>query len=322
MSLRTFAFLHPLEAERLAPFRAALPDVEFLVPDAPGLPPGIDRAEAAATSWDGPSVDDVLAAAPRLRWLQHRGAGVERLATARLVASDVVLTNGSGTHAPNIAEHVLALMLAFARGLPGLIRAQQERRWQPPSAHAVFELSGQTLLLVGVGAIGAALGARAAALGMRVVGVGRSGRAAAPPGVERVVGFEALDAALATADHVAISLPLTPQTRQCFDAARLAGVKRGAHVYNVGRGATIDLNALLSALRSGHIAGAGLDVTEPEPLPADSPLWAEPGVVITAHSAGNTPHSWERHQRLLLENLGRFARGEALLNVVDKRLGY
>jgi phosphoglycerate dehydrogenase-like enzyme len=213
-------------------------------------------------------------------------------------------------------------MLAFARQLPALVRAQQQARWQPPPPARLFELSGQTLAIVGLGAIGSALASRAAALGMRVVGVRRSAGSTAPPGVERLYAFDGLDLALAEADHVAIALPLTPQTRGLFDAARLGRMKPGAHLYNVGRGATVDADALLAALRSGRLAGAGLDVTEPEPLPSESPLWREPNVIVTAHSSGLTPRSFERYARLLLDNLGRWVRGEALLNVVDKRLGY
>jgi D-2-hydroxyacid dehydrogenase (NADP+) len=321
--LATFAFLHPIDPARLAPFRAALPEVDFLVADAGRLPDGIERAEAAAIGWDAPPIDDVLAAAPRLRWLHQRGAGIDRIATPRLVASDVVLTNGSGNHAPNIAEHVLGLMLAFARRLPLLLLAQQQRRWQPPESRDVFELAGQTLAVVGLGAIGAALGQRAAALGMHVTGVVRhaEGRAA-PAGVERVVGDAELDAVLGVADHVAITLPLTGETRGLFSAARFAAMKPGAHLYNVGRGAIVDPAALLGALRSGRLAGAGLDVTDPEPLPADSPLWSEPGVIITAHTSGLTPRSLERYLELLQDNMRRYAGGEPLLNLVDKRLGY
>lgn len=321
--LATFAFVHPIDSAHLAPFRAALPEVEFLVADAGRIPAGIERAEAAAIGWDGPTVDDILAAAPRLRWLHQRGAGIDRIATPRLVESDVVLTNGSGNHATNIAEHVLGLMLAFARRLPVLLRAQQQRNWQPPESREVFELSGQTLAVVGLGAIGAALGERAAALGMHVIGVVRhaEGRAA-PAGVERIVGNAALDAVLGVADHVAITLPLTAETRGLFSATRLAAMKPGAYLYNIGRGAIVDHEALLAVLRSGRLAGAGLDVTDPEPLPADSPLWAEPGVIITAHTSGLTPHSLERYLALLLDNMRRYAGGEPLRNLVDKRLGY
>jgi phosphoglycerate dehydrogenase-like enzyme len=322
MPKTTFAFVHPLAPERVAVFRAAFPELEFVTGEDGRLPVGLDRAEAAAITWDGPPIDDVLAAAPCLRWLQQRGAGIDRIATPRLLASDIVLTNGSGNHAPNIAEHALAMMLAFARQLPALVRAQQASRWAPPAVDRVFELGGQTLAVIGVGAIGSALAERARALGMRVIGVRRTAAAPLPPGFERVVGIGALDTALAEADHVVLTLPATAATENLFSSARFAAMKRGAHLYNVGRGAVVDQVALLAALQSGHLAGAGLDVTEPEPLPPESPLWAEPNVVITAHSSGLTPRSFERYQRLLLDNLQRWVRGEPLLNVVDKAAGY
>jgi D-2-hydroxyacid dehydrogenase (NADP+) len=321
--LSTFAFLHPLKPAQLERFRGELPGVEFLVPDSAVLPAGIERAQAAAISWDGPPTDEVLAAVPRLQWLHQRGAGIDRIKTPRLVASGVILTNGSGNHAPNIAEHVLGMMLAFARQLPALVRAQHERAWRPPPVASLFELSGQTLAVIGFGAIGTALAQRAAALGMRVVAVRRSAATGElPPHLGAMYTIEHVDAALAGADHVAITLPLTSETRGLFSAPRLAAMKRGAYLYNVGRGAVLDHDALLAALRSGHLAGAGLDVTDPEPLPASSPLWVEPGVQITAHSSGLTPRSFERYQALLIENMRRFDRGEDLLNVVDKARGY
>lgn len=322
MTLRTFAFVHAIRDEQLQSFRDALPDVEFLVPDGTGLPEGLHRAEAAAISWESPPIDDILDAAPALQWLHQRGAGIDRIATPRLLASRLLLTNGSGNHAPNIAEHVLGLMLAFARQLPALIHAQRERRWQPPAARSLFELSGQTLVVVGFGAIGRALAQRAGALGMKVIGVRRSAPATPGDGMARIVAMAELDAVLADADHVAIAAPLTAQTRDLFSTQRFAAMKPGAYLYNVGRGAIVDHAAVLAALRSGRLAGAGLDVTEPEPLPPDSPLWDEPNVIVTAHSSGLTPRSFERYQALLVDNLRRFARGEPLLNVVDVRRGY
>jgi D-2-hydroxyacid dehydrogenase (NADP+) len=323
MRLSTFAFLHPIEEAQLQVFRDALPGVEILRLDGEALPRGLDRAEAAAIAWTGPPIDAILDAAPRLQWLHQRGAGIDRISTPKLVASDhLVLTNGSGNHAINIAEHVLGLMLAFARQLPALVRAQGERQWRPPRSETLFELSGQTLAVIGAGALGCAVAERAAAFGMRVLGVRRSPASDLPPGFAAMTAMASLGSVLHDADHVVITLPLTAETHGLFSTARLAAMKPGAHLYNVGRGGIVDQAALLAALRSGHLAGAGLDVTDPEPLPADSPLWAEPGVIVTAHSSGLTPRSWERYQALLLDNIGRFMRGEELLNVVDKRRGY
>lgn len=323
MRLRTFAFLQPIEPERLQVFRDALPGVEILTLDGDALPKGVERAEAAAISWTGPPIDAILDAATSLRWLHQRGAGVDRISTPKLMASDrLVLTNGSGNHAINISEHVLGLMLAFARQLPSLVRAQDQRQWRPPKVSGLFELSGQTLAVVGAGALGCAVAVRASAFGMRVQGVRRAAGEALPPGFASMSALADLDAVLGDADHVVVTLPLTAETRGLFSAARFAAMKPGAHLYNVGRGAIVDSASLLAALRSGRLAGAGLDVTDPEPLPADSPLWSEPGVIVTAHSSGQTPHSWQRYEALLLENLRRFQAGEPLLNVVDKRLGY
>ncbi len=322
MRLSTFAFLHPIEPAQLQCFRGAFPGVEFLQLDGDPLPKGLERAEAAAIAWTGPPIDAILDAGRGLQWLHQRGAGIDPISTPKLVASELILTNGSGNHAINIAEHVLGLMLAFARQLPALWRAQGERQWRPPAAESLFELSGQTLAVIGTGALGGAVAERSTAFGMRVLGVRRSSAGTLPPGFAAMASIASIDGALGEADHVVITLPLTAETRGLFSTARIAAMKPGAHLYNVGRGAIVDPDALLAALRSGHLAGAGLDVTDPEPLPADSPLWAEPGVIVTAHSSGLTPRSYERYQALLLDNIGRFVRGQVLLNIVDKRLGY
>jgi phosphoglycerate dehydrogenase-like enzyme len=319
--LKTFAFVHPLTPPQLQVYRTALPQIEFVASNT-GLPDGIERAQGVALHWEAPPIDQLLAAATDLQWLHLRGAGIDRIATPRLVGSGIVVTNGSGNHAPNIAEHVLALMLAFARQLPALIRSQSARVWHPPKASQVFELSGQTLLVVGWGAIGQAIGWRAAALGMKVIGVKRRIGEAPSAGVDRIVGADQLDEVLPLAQHVALTVPLTAQTRGLISVARLQKMQPGSYLYNVGRGATVDQDALVAALASGHIAGAGLDVTDPEPLPADSPLWNAPGAVITAHSSGATPHSYARFEQLLLDNLRRFSAGEPLRNMVDKRAGY
>ncbi|HEX2540262.1 MAG TPA: D-2-hydroxyacid dehydrogenase [Caldimonas sp.] len=322
MALRTFAFVHAISEAQLRPFRAAFPGIEFLMPEDHGLPQGLERAEGAAIAWDSPPIDAILDAAPALQWIHQRGAGIDRIATPRLAASGLLLTNGSGNHAINIAEHVMGLMLAFARRLPALLETQRERRWKPPPVKSLFELCGQTLVIVGFGAIGSALAQRARAFGMTVIGVRRTAAGPSREGAERVVAMSGLDAVLADADHVVLAAPLTAETHGLFSTARFKVMKRGAYLCNVGRGAIVDHDALLAALRAGQLAGAGLDVTEPEPLPAESPLWTEPNVIVTAHSSGLTPHSFERYQALLLENLGRFVRGEPLLNVVDVQRGY
>lgn len=266
---------------------------------------------------------DLLAAAPKLRWLQAGSAGVEKFLIPELVKSDIVLTNLSGVHAPNIAEHVLALILAFARGLPQLLHMQDRHRWpddedEPP---ARFELEGQTIGIVGLGDIGEALARKAHGLGMRVLATRR--HIEEPPEfIEQLIPSENLAELLAAADHVVLTLPLTEATRHTIGADELAQMKRTAYFYNIGRGGLVDQEALIAELRAGTIAGAGLDVTTPEPLPPDSPLWDLPNVLVTGHTSGNTPKYWERGIELVSENIRRFLAGESLVNEVDKAAGY
>jgi phosphoglycerate dehydrogenase-like enzyme len=266
-----------------------------------------------------------VAAAPRLRWVQATIAGVEGFLIPALRERPIVLTNFSGIAAPSIAEHVLALMLAFARGLPPLLRRQDRREWGDNHADAppTFELAGQTLGIVGLGDIGEELARRAHALGMHVQATDRdAGNGDAPAYIEALLPSERLPDLLADADHVALCLPLTPATEHLIGRDELARMGPSAYLYNVGRGEIVDQEALVAALRDGTIAGAGLDVAMPEPLPADSPLWALPNVLITGHTAGRTPLYWERGIELLIDNVRRFLAGEELRNTVDTRAGY
>lgn len=318
--LETMVVAVPLSEGHLARLRGRFPGVRFVVA-AGERPSGEELREAdAVVGWRAEA--ELLGSAPRLGWVQTGGAGVEGQPLAELAARGILVTNNSGVAAPNIAEHVLAMMLAFARGIPGLVRAQAERRWKDEAGRgAIFELGGRTLLLVGLGEIGLATAERARGFGLRIVGTRRT-EGAPPPGVDEVVPMDRLDEALAEADHVAISVPLTERTRGMFDAGRFAATKRGAYLYNVGRGGTVETAALIAALESGQLAGAGLDVTDPEPLPADSPLWGMPNVLITAHTSGGTPRYWDRGVEVLEENIRRYLAGEGLKNEVDAGEGY
>jgi len=310
----------PLGPERVERLRQRFPGVRLVVNEGAPAPADVAAADALVV-WSLPPA--VLAAAPRLRWLQTGGAGVEGFPLAELAARGIVVTNARGVHGPNMAEHALAMMLAFARGLPRLLRAQAAHRWRDEATHReVFELGGQTLLLVGLGEIASALALRAQALGLRVLAVRRRPERSAPPGVAEVLPLAELAAALGQADHVVLTLPATAGTRGLFGAAEFAAMRRGAYFYNLGRGATVDTAALVAALERDHLGGAGLDVVDPEPLPADSPLWDLPNVLITAHTAGATPRYWDRGLALIETNLDRFLRGEPLRNVVDLGAGY
>ena len=265
---------------------------------------------------------DLMVQAPNLRWYQFWGAGADWvLQYPQLTESDVIITNGSGVHPIPITEHIFAFLFAFARGFPHAARRQVESRWKGLGHHGVFELAGKTMVLIGVGAIGKRTAMVANALDMKVIGVRRN-PAVSMPHVAHMVGPDQLHAVLPAADFVVLTVPLTSETRHLFDEAALRAMKPSAYIVNIGRGQTIDQNALVRALQEGWIAGAGLDVTDPEPLPAESPLWSMENVLITAHYAGCSPHYHDRIYDIFLANLHRYRAGEDLQNVVDKRLGY
>jgi len=271
--------------------------------------------------------DAQLARAGRLRWLSSVAAGLDGIVTPALLARGVAITSASGVHGPNIAEHLLAMILMFTRGLPRLFRAQLARRWErniTSRSGGFAELTGQTLLIVGLGRIGEALAARARPFGVRLLAVKHDPAARHDAGVavDEVLPLAALDDALGRADHVCVTLPLTPATHHLIDARRLARMRPGAYIYNVSRGAIIDEAALVEALRAGRLGGAGLDVYEEEPLPAQSPLWDLDNVILTPHVAGVTPLYYERTAALFADNLDRFLAGRPLANRFDPARGY
>jgi D-2-hydroxyacid dehydrogenase (NADP+) len=329
--LRTLLVAMSIPEAILSRFRAEFPEIRFVVPSE-GAASDAVSARATPTEDEVRDVDAIigwelplhlLEAATRLRWMHASGAGVERYELAQIAARGVTLTNSSGVSAPNMAEHVLGMMIALTRRFPRLLRAQTRREWRDEATHReVGELRGQTVLIAGIGEIGCAVAQRAAAFEMRVNGLRRRADAPPPAGFEQVFGIGDLAAALADADHVVVTLPNTPRSRGLFDPAAFAAMKPGAAIYNVGRGPVIDTAALIAALESGHLGAAGLDVTDPEPLPADSPLWEMENVLITAHTSGATPRYWERQAELIAENIRRIQRGEVPRNVVDLEAGY
>lgn len=316
--LQTLGFSIDIGAERINRLRATYPDLDVRVEvDLAKIPSTLSDADAFVGR--GRHVT-LLRDAKRLRWVQTLTAGADAVDFDMLEERGIVLTNGSGIHAPNLAEHLLMLMLAFARGLPDLMRAQQRHEWKR-EGHRSFELAGQTLCIIGLGDIGCALAERAAALGMRITGVRRR-ILPVPTCVETVGRFDDLDDLLADADHVAICVPLTVKTNQMFDSRRIGMLKPSAYIYNIGRGEVIDQGVLIRALSEGRLAGAGLDVTTPEPLPADSPLWNLDNVIITSHTGGGSPRRMDRFLDLLIENIRRYRDGAPLRNVVDPVEGY
>ncbi|MFW5741974.1 MAG: D-2-hydroxyacid dehydrogenase [Spirochaetota bacterium] len=278
----------------------------------------LDRIEIALARFP----HDLIARAPALAWVQQQGAGADWLTRhPEARAHDFTLTSASGVHAVPISEHMLGFLLALGRGFLACIRGQRDRVWDANRDQELFELEGRRVLILGVGAIGERFAVLCRACGMETVGMRRDPSIPAD-GVDRMAATGALLAELPYADVVANTLPYTDETHHLLGADAFAAMKAGTIVVNIGRGGTIDEDALVAALRDGTVGAAGLDVFETEPLPEDSPLWDMENVLITPHYAGLTPRYNERLFDIFIDNLERYLRGGELRNVVDKRLGY
>lgn len=263
---------------------------------------------------------EIFQHAPLLRWVQALGAGVDGTLFPELVESEVVLTSEKGHVGAHLAEQAFALLLALTRGV---VRSMRERAWEGRASIRAdcWELTERTMGVVGLGGTGVEVAKRAAAFGMRVVAVDPED--VVPPSyVTRCWPMGALPRLLGESDAVVICAPLTPQTRGLFDRTAFARMQRHAILVNVTRGAIVDEDALLAALREGLIAGAGLDVTPREPLPSGHPLWSMPNVAITPHVAGASPYRLDRAVGLFCENLQRYKAGQPLRSQIDKRKGY
>lgn len=305
-----------LSAEAVADLRTVAGDAEIANAQS--------EAEARAAIVDadgmiGTITPDLLGRATRLRWLQTPIAGLEHYMFPALVEADLTLTNMAGIYSDQIADQALAYILMFARGMHLYLRRQLQHNWQ--TGAPVVHLADQTLGIVGLGGIGAEVAKRGHALGMRVIAVEPRPRPN-QPFVDELWGQDRLDDLLAAADFLVLCVPHTPETVKLIRAAQLQRMKRTAYLINISRGVVVDLADLTAALQNGVIAGAGLDVYEVEPLPADHPLWDQENTILTPHVAAASPHVAPRRQAVFKENLRRFLAGEPLRNVVDKRLWY
>ncbi len=310
-----------IEERQLENFAAAAPGVRLVA--------AADEAEALAEI-DGADAligfcsPELVARGQALRWIQLYSAGAGPcLAIPAVRERGLLVTNMQRVSGPEIAEHVIAMLLAFTRGLNAYLPGQRSGAWQPElvPAERLWELEGRTLLVVGLGGIGTEVARRAEALGMRVLAT-RASAAPAPPFVTRVGKPEELLTLAGEADVVVNCTPLLPSTEGLFDAAFFRAMKPGGLFFNVGRGRSVVTGDLLTALRAGSLAGAGLDVTEPEPLPPDHPLWQMPNVIITPHVAARSDRILARVLAVARENLRRYAAGEPLLSLVDPGRGY
>jgi phosphoglycerate dehydrogenase-like enzyme len=344
----TVAIVTPLESELVEQIRGSGEHIEVLYePDL--LPPtrypgdhggvtGFTRGAGGERQWrhtleraevffglpgdSGAGLAAAVRSNPDLRWVQATVAGAgQQLHAAALTPEElerVTVTTASGVHAGPMAEFCILGLLYFARGVPRLQADQRAHRWDQ---YPVAELSGDTLVILGLGAIGAEVARMAKAFGMRTIGINRRGQSDSPD-VDAVHSSDSLLGLLPQADAVVVTLPLTDETRGMLGAEALRSMAPGAVLVNVGRGAVIDEQALFDALREGRLSGAALDVFATEPLPVESPLWDLPNVLISPHTAALSVRENGRIVDLFIENLRRYRRGEPLLNRVDPRLFY
>ncbi|MBS1840888.1 MAG: D-2-hydroxyacid dehydrogenase [Acidobacteria bacterium] len=268
---------------------------------------------------------DQLTHARKLKWIHSTATGVAQLMYPELRESGILVTNPRGVFSVPVAEHTLGMMIAMARNFPDSIRFQDQAKWSQQQLwdlpQQLSELSGKTLLIVGFGSIGQELAKRAKAFDMRVLGVTRSGQSNGDL-AEKIVAGSELHSVLPEADYAVIAVPETAGTKKLMGAAEISRMKRGARLINVGRGSLLDEDALIAALESGHLAGAGLDVTGIEPLPENSPLWKAPNLFITPHTSGVSNRLWQRETALLVELLELWFSGQSMKNVVDLSRGY
>lgn len=327
--------LPPEGAERLR--RAAPPGWEVAFVEAPTVSDGDGNPDPSGEALEKIASADaylgfglsrpLLVAARRLRWVHSAAAGVRGLLYPEMVGSDIVLTNSAGIHAVPIAEHVLGGVIYLLRGFDRAVERQRARIWDKTpwtSAGAdVREVGEVRALIVGAGGLGRAIGERLAALGATVTGIRRNPERGLPEGFSHILPPEGLDLALPQADLLVLAAPFTKSTAGLLGAERIARLPKGAIVANVARGALLDTDALVAALRSNRLRGAVLDVFDEEPLPPESPLWGLPQVLLTPHVSAVSPRRfWDRQLSLFEDNWHRWAAGEPLRNVVDKQAGY
>lgn len=257
---------------------------------------------------------------PNVKWIQSSSAGMDQQLFTALRNSEVILTNAAGLYATHVADQGFALLLGLARNIPSAVRNQDQQIWGRLS-RPLIEIGELTIGMVGMGGIGQQMAKRAKGFDMYVISVDayRDGQVEA---VDELMGIDQLPTLMQRSDVVMIACPLTEETHHLINADQLARMKSTACLINVARGPIVDESALIEALRKGQIAAVGLDVTETEPLPSDSPLWSMDNVLITPHAAGQSQHRIRRATTFFCQNLKRYLDGEPLQNLVDKSLGF
>ncbi|MBR5475049.1 MAG: D-2-hydroxyacid dehydrogenase [Lachnospiraceae bacterium] len=308
----------PMQEQHKAVFEACAPGAEFVYCPQKEVTKELVQ-EANIIVGNVPA--SMIAGSPNLQWLQLNSAGTDGYTAPGVLPEGAKLTNATGAYGLALAEHMLAQLMCLIKKLHLYMEDQKDHVWGDRGN--VVSIWNSTTLVVGMGDIGSEFAKRMHALGSRVIGIRRN-KAEKPDYLDGLYQMDALEEWLPKADFVATMLPGTPETYHVFDAKRLAMMKEGAFLLNIGRGNAVDSYALTEALNSGHLAGAGLDVTEPEPLPKDHPLWEAKNVMITPHISGfyHLPETLERIVRIATENLQKFLAGEELRNEVDFATGY
>ena len=260
--------------------------------------------------------NEAVVASNSLKWIHFTSSGVGQQPSApALDAKGVTLTGSTGSNAEPVAQTGFAGLLMLARGFPGFIQGQHKHEWRPQrGATLPHDLRGQTLVLIGVGAIGKVFAGYARAFGLKVIGVRRSPMTPDDP-VDEMHPPSRLPEVLARADWVVIACPLTKETRNLINADAFKRMRKGARLINIGRGEVVDEAAFIEAMRSGHLAGAAMDTFRQEPLPADSPLWDLPNIIISPHNASASTGNEKRCAEMFIANFGHWVRGEAMFNV-------
>ena len=309
--------INKMAPERLAAIAALVPgsvvEAYASVKEAAGH---VADADAVAL-WGFQNVEPLLEEGKQIRWVHSLSDGVERLLTPSMMARPILLTNSHGVHDKSVSEHAMAMLLSWFHNIPQVTRQKEARIWKRPKNQM---LDGKTMLLAGFGGIGRAIAERAKVFGMKIIAV--RNHPAKDLLADVTVTSENLLSVLPDADVVVAALPTTPSTNGFFDDKAFAAMKPGAFFINIARASVVDEAALLTALETGKLAGAALDVFSKEPLPEDHPFWAMENVIITPHVASFIPDFWERVLALLEKNFIAFSKEETLENIIDKGKGY
>jgi phosphoglycerate dehydrogenase-like enzyme len=305
--------------EQLAELESVAPNVELVV--CRSNKEAVEKVKEADASYSFISTD-LIRAGKNLKWVQQPSAGVENVVNIpELVNSEIVLTNMQRVLAPEISDQAMGYLLSFTRSLVHFVRTQPKEEWNRSPGVVFDELLGKTMQIIGLGGIGTEIARRAHAFGMHILATDPK-VTSKPDFVDELHKPDAFHRLLPRADVLASAVPLTPVSRKMIGESEFATLKKGVVLINVSRGGVVDTDALVKNLESGHVAAAGLDVTDPEPLTKGHPLWKQQNVIITPHTAGQSPGGTRRTYELFRDNLRRFSRGETLLNVVDKKAGY